>query len=83
MVLTFKNYYVGINPRVCCSSVDGYIDEEIERIKVVAGLELAHLPSIGVYHYRQTDCGTPHNSTCSVIANHHTKANNVLLYLTT
>ena len=53
--------------------VDGYIDEEIERIKVVAGLELAQPPAIGVYHYRQTDAGAVHESTCSVIANHLTK----------
>ena len=44
-----------------------YMDEDLELLKVAAGLETVQLGSIGVYHYRLSDSAR-NVSTCSIIS---------------
>jgi len=43
------------------------MDEDLELLKVAAGLETVQLGSIGVYHYRLSDSAR-NVSTCSIIS---------------
>jgi len=49
--------------------VGGYCDGALEKMKVVAGLELLQPTDVGVFHYEQSDC----QSTCVLLSNHGTK----------
>ena len=43
------------------------MDEDLELLKVAAGLETVQLGSIGVYHYRLSDSAR-NVSTCSIVS---------------
>ena len=46
---------------------NSYMDVELQRLKVAAGVETVNLQGTGVYHYRLSD-SVKNVSTCSVVS---------------
>jgi len=53
-----------------CYVLDGYSDADLEKMKVVAGLELVQPTDVGVFHYEQSSRDT---AMCAVLSNHGTR----------
>jgi len=53
-----------------CYVSDGFSDADLEKMKVVAGLELVQPTDVGVFHYEQSSRDT---AMCAVLSNHGTR----------